>query len=408
MKNILIIEPSSAALELLPTAKAMGLNVFVFNANKDERIIPSNYIPYIDKIIMIDTYDIDLMTNTFHLINNSNLISAIIPGSEYHVPIASELSEKFNLRGVSRKHVSTLRIKSDTRDRLNEKGVRCPRYAIVKNNIELSTASEYVKFPCVIKPVASAGSIHVSRADNFYELSQAYESMQSDPWTELGKGIGNKALVEEYINGEEFSIEGYIDDKHINIISVTKKFLSKEPFFVEMGHIVPANINNILEEKIKNYLNDVIHALEINIGIFHAEIRVDKKGPVLIEIAGRLPGGRISDLIYLAKGINFYEIMLQSYLGLPVKIDLNITRQYAGMCYFELNGKTKFISILGIENLSQAPGFHELKLLKKPGEYVTPLKDFSGRIAYCIFTRPTFEEIATALETAKSTLKFIE
>ena len=57
LQNILIIEPSTSGLELLPTAHVMGLAVFVLTANQDERIIPKRYRQYIFKQIVVDTDD---------------------------------------------------------------------------------------------------------------------------------------------------------------------------------------------------------------------------------------------------------------------------------------------------------------------------------------------------------------
>lgn len=406
MKNILVIEPSSAGLGILPVAKSMGLGVFVFSANKDERVIPSDHYNYIDKLIEINTYDITALYNFAKKINRTHLLSAIIPGSEYHVPITSQLSAMMGLPGISPDHVDNLRLKNKTRDCLEKKSIRCPQYAVITTEEEISTASNTVGFPCVIKPVASAGSIHVSRINSSNELLQAYRAMCSDTWTELEKSIGSVAIIEEYIDGEEFSVEGYIENSQARFISITETFLTPEPLFVKIGHIIPANINTEKQKIIKSYIQEVITALNINLGIFHAELRIDQQGPILLEIAGRLPGGRICDLIQLANGINFYQIIIQAHLGQSIKIDRQLIQQYAGIHYFELNGKEKFSHVNGLERLYDIPGFVEFKLLKKPGEYVQPLKDFTSLVATSIFIAPTYEEINLRLDSARSSITF--
>ncbi|HAU3965747.1 TPA: hypothetical protein ACNBA3_002946 [Legionella pneumophila] len=116
MTNVLIIEPSSSGLELIFTAKAMGLTTFIASANIDERIIPDEYHRHIDHLKIIDTYDIDSLYNWICNINHP--ISAIIPGSEYHVPITAQLAHKLGLPGINPEDVESLRIKSFMRDRL--------------------------------------------------------------------------------------------------------------------------------------------------------------------------------------------------------------------------------------------------------------------------------------------------
>lgn len=406
MNNILIIEPSSAGLELLPAADSMMFRIFVFTANKDERVIPSRYLKYINNIIEIDTYDVSKLFASIQKINHIHPLSAIIPGSEYHVPIAAQLASLMHLPGVDPQHVNNLRIKSKTRDCLKEKGIRCPRYAVINNENEITAASKYIGFPCVLKPIASAGSMHVSRINTYKELRQAYRAMRADTWAELGQGIGNTALIEEYIDGEEFSVEGFIEDSRAQVISITKKFLTPEPYFIEMGHIVPSNTSPAIQASIESYTQSVISALSINLGIFHAELRVDKQGPVLMEIAGRLPGCRICDLILFSKEINMYKIMIQSHLGLPINVIPKKQKQYAGMRYFKLDGKDFFNQVNGIEELQVIPGFQEFNLLKQPGEYVPPLTTFLGRVATCIFTAPTYDELTCRLDKAISVISF--
>lgn len=125
-----------------------------------------------------------------------------------------------------------------------------------------------------------------------------------------------------------------------------------------------------------------------------------------MEIAGRLAGCRICDLIYLAKGINMYEAMINAHLGLPIKKISDTTFQYAGMCYFDLNGKNIFNKIIGLENLRNAPGYYDFKLFNKPGEYVPPLTTFQGRVASCIFTAPNYAELVERLKLARATISF--
>lgn len=406
MTNILIIEPSTSGLRLLPHAKAMKLNIFVLSANSDERIISDHYKKFIDELVIVDTNDIGQVTQVALELHQSHPLSAVIPGFELYVPHAAQVSRLVKAPGVTIETGEALRNKNKMLETLQRANVRVPRFMLIDTNDKITELLGYLAFPCVIKPVDQSGSIHVSRVNNEFELRNAYTEMCNDTWTEMQKGVGHIAIVEEYIEGEEFSVEGYVQDSEIHIISITKKFLTPEPLFIEMGHIVTANLNENTQIAIENYVHEVVKALKINLGVFHAELRVDGQGPVLMEIAGRLPGCRIPDLIQLAKGINFYEIMIKSHLGWPITLENNYNQQYAGMCYFELDGKETFHHVNGIDALSDAPGFQEFKLLKNPGEFIPPLKDFQGRVGYCIFTAPTYEQLLSMLNQSMAVITF--
>src|SRR3990167_9369612 len=242
-KNILIVEPSTSGLSLLTAAHQSGMNVFVLTANRDERIIPEPYKKFIYKQIEIDTNDIENCGLYVKQLHAQYSLSAIIPGFEIFVETAAYLSRLVNLPSLSKKTAEALRNKGKMRDALKACHIRVPRYVMLKSCDEINDVAQYVKFPCVIKPIDQSGSIHVRKIENIDDLSQAYNMMCYDPWTEMGKGIGSVAIIEEYIYGTEFSIEGYVDKTGCYIVSVTQKKPSTEPFFVELGHIVQANIN---------------------------------------------------------------------------------------------------------------------------------------------------------------------
>ncbi|EKD75377.1 MAG: hypothetical protein ACD_44C00148G0002 [uncultured bacterium] len=404
--NVLILEPSTAGLQILPTAYAMGLNVFVLSANQDDRVIPEEYHKYIFKKIQVDTNNLSAISEATLTLHKEFGISAAIPGFEIYVALTAQLAKLIQVPGVSIETGEALRDKHKMRNALRQKSVRTPKYILLDSHDKINNAVEYIGFPCIIKPVDQSGSMHVSKINNLAELSAAYHAMCNDPWTEMGKGIGSVALIEEYINGEEFSVEGYVDNQYTQIASITKKFLTPEPLFIEMGHIVPADITLEKQKIIKQYVKEVIAALNINLGVFHAELRIDEEGPVLMEIAGRLAGCRICDLIFLAKGVSMYEAMIKTHLGLPIEKISDTILQYAGMCYFDLKGKNVFQEINGVENLKNIPGFYDFKVFHKPGEYVPPLTTFQGRVASCVFTAPTYAEVMQRLEYAKSTISF--
>ncbi|TAK71993.1 MAG: ATP-grasp domain-containing protein [Gammaproteobacteria bacterium] len=406
MQNILIIEPSTAGLELLPTAHAMGLNVFILTANQDERIIPTSYQKFIFKSVIVDTNNFLAMQEATVELHKKYPLSAIIPGFEIFVAHAARLSCLVGVPGISVETGDALRNKAKMRDALLKNDVRSPNHFLLEEKKDIVKIAEQLKFPCVIKPIDQSGSVHVSKVCNLNELIYAYDALCRDEWTEMGKGVGKVAIVEEYIDGEEFSIEGYVDQHGANIIAITKKFLSQEPFFVEMGHIVQANINEIMRAEIESYVKKVIEALRISLGVFHCEIRVDQQGPILMEIAGRLAGDRICNLILLSSGINLYQIMLQSYLGQSIYLDDIALKQYAGIRFFALNEQDKYYHIKGITELQNMSGFQEFKILVGPGQQVPPLRDFTGRVAFCIFTACSYDILQSLLNNAQKNIIF--
>lgn len=406
MKNILIIEPSTSGLELLPQAHAMGLRVFVFSANTDERIIPEKYKPFIFNLIVVDTNDFSLLQSKAMQLHSEFCLSAVIPGFELYVETTARLSHLLNLPGVSPETGHALRNKGAMCTALQQANVCVPRFSIIDKREQIPAAAEHVKFPCVIKPIDQSGSVYVLRLDTIEELSSAYHAMCHDSWTEMGKGIGSVAIIEEYIHGKEFSVEGYVDSQGSEIVSITEKFLGAEPYFVELGHIVQADIDNTTREHIQTYIREVIAAVQLSVGVFHCEIRLSSKGPVLMEISGRLAGDKICDLIFLSSGINLYEIMIRCHLGESISRMQSISHHFAGIHYFS-STKTHYQQCIGIDEIKALPGFHDFNLTIQANQLIPKLTSFQGRLGHCIFTAPSYAELRSRLNRANDLIQFI-
>ncbi len=405
MQNILIVEPSTSGLELLPNAKLLGLFVIVFSADRDERVIPEIYRQYIDKIIVVDTNDIAAMTAAVNVLHQEHPLAAVVPGFEIFVAHAARLAQALNLPSVSHETGDALRNKGMMRAILQKKGVRVPKFTIIETAEQTIAAANEIGFPCVIKPIDQSGSVHVSRANNLIELRTAYLIMSADPWTEMGKGVGSVAIIEEYISGPEYSVEGYIDANGAHIVSITEKILGPEPFFVELGHIVQADIDEAARAEVISYIIQVVAALKMNVGVFHAEIRLSAQGPVLMEISGRLAGDKICDLIFLATGVNLYKVMLLSHLGAPIEIE-EMPQFYAGIHYFSTPDMESYSEIVGVDKIQEIPGFYDFKFFIRPGEPIPALTSFLGRVGCCIFTATSYDEVKQRLTMAKHVIRF--
>ncbi len=406
-KNVVIIEPSSAGLGLLSAVSARGYNLIVFSANSDERVIPNYYKNIIHELIEVDTNNLTALKELIIKLHNNDPISAIIPGFEIYVAHAARLADCIGVPALSIETADALRDKNKMRICLRKAGVESPNHLMIYSSKDIKALSPFITFPAVIKPVDQSGSVHVSKVDDLVSLENAYQKMCDDKWTEMAKGVGSIALIEEYIDGPEFSVEGYVNNHLSHIVSVTEKITRGNPYFVEMGHIVSADISQSLHKKISLYIQRVINALQINLGVFHAEIRISHQGPVLMEIAGRLAGDRICDLIQLSSNTNLFQIMLDSYLGHAINFSSVNFKQYAGIRYFSANMLSRFSNVVGVDKIKCIQGFEEFKLLIQPGETVPPLENFMGRAAYCIFTAPTYDALQSRLCDAERCIQFL-
>src|SRR5207248_3474465 len=111
------------------------------------------------------------------------------------------------------------------------------------------------------------------------------------------------AIIEGFADGPEISIDGAVFKGEYLPMFVARKSTGLPPFFEETGHIVDAADPLLRDEQLLAVLAKGHQALGIENGITHTEVRLTSRGPVIIEVNGRLGGDLIPFLGKVATGI---------------------------------------------------------------------------------------------------------
>ncbi|HEO1486233.1 TPA: ATP-grasp domain-containing protein [Legionella pneumophila] len=348
-KTILFIEPYGAVLSLLRRGLEKKYNIIVLTANSDFRVVPEEFLNQAALNINIDTANNNSVLELAGTLQQHMSIDAVIPGFEYFVPIASRVSALLKVPGIDCKHVLNLRRKDLMRAAINKAGLNSPRYYLVTSLDDINEAVDYIGFPAICKPIDAAGSVHVKKVKNKKELLEAANRILNGNDVLWGHKLSSSLLLEEYIDGKEYSLEGTVQDGVIAHFSTTEKFVSDQSEFIEIGHIVNAPIEQQLHTKIQNYIDQVIKILGADNCPFHAEVRLRRDGePVLMEIAARLAGDKIADLLCLSRGINYFDYVYAAYLGIKMPL-VEMKNNYAGIRFFYRPHTDMFTIVTGMD-----------------------------------------------------------
>ncbi|MED3648648.1 ATP-grasp domain-containing protein [Halalkalibacterium halodurans] len=291
---------------ILEEAKKLGLYVLLLN---DQPL--SWESEYIDEYIKTDLTSEELITNILR--KHPNKIKGITTYVEGFVPITATICKRFNLVGLPPKASMKVRNKYMMRKCFFNQNVPSPKVLNIQNTHDIENAGEKIDFPVVFKPAEGWSSIGVVKIENSKDLLYEYSQQSS---------LANEFLIEEYIEGPEFSVEGIVQGGEIHTVGVTQKYLSNEPYFEEVGHDFPATLSSEKFKEILRVASKGVKALDIDDAPFHAELRLTKKGPVVIEIAARLGGDCIPLLVNLSYGIN----LARESIKLAIGEKLNITK----------------------------------------------------------------------------------
>ncbi|WP_233007916.1 ATP-grasp domain-containing protein [Rheinheimera faecalis] len=403
--KIAIVEPIGSGAALVIAATQLGYESYVISYNKDDRKLPASVVQNASHIIEVDTNNSTDFEQVIKELHQQQQLNGLISGNEYYVPATAKLAHSLNLNGINPEVVDTLRHKHLMRQSLSDHGLRSVSYTFIESEQELEQAIAKVPLPAVLKPTSAAGSVHVTRVNTLNELRAAYLKAQQDQRKELGHELGRRMLLESYIQGDEFSVDGFIVNDTINILSITKKQLDKEPYFVEIGHIVPFPVPEQLQHQIETYVKDVIASIGLNIGPFHAEIRISEAGPVLIEIGARLPGDKIVELIRLSKQADLASLAIQMYCNQPVQVKF-LGTGYSGIAFFIAPELSALSAIHGVERLSKIEGMVEYQITKKVGESIPEATDYRCRLGFALIHHNSFEQLMASLQAARQAVNF--
>ncbi len=183
-------------------------------------------------------------------------------------------------------------------------GVLCPKYLKARKVPEESELSGF-SYPLIVKPVDRSGSRGIYKVRNYKQLSAAFLSSASESFSKY-------AIIEEFIEGKEYSAESIsYKGKHI-LLALTKKHTTGSPHFIETGHDEPSGIDEKLIPSIEKEIYKALDALHFKNGASHTEFKIDENGKFhVIEIGPRMGGDCIgSDLVYLSTGYDFMKMVI--------------------------------------------------------------------------------------------------
>jgi len=109
----------------------MGLTVFVFTANQDDRKISAVCRSLATSVIVVDTNNSEAIFAAAQEINLNNDLQAIVPGFEYVVDVVATAAGRLGLPHLSQQTTTSVRNKFANRETLSAAGLDVPRYALL-------------------------------------------------------------------------------------------------------------------------------------------------------------------------------------------------------------------------------------------------------------------------------------
>ncbi|MFB4421453.1 ATP-grasp domain-containing protein [Streptomyces sp. QL37] len=315
-------------------------------------------------------------------------VAAVVPGLEYAVPAAAALAEKLGLPGATETAAQALRDKVRLREVAGAGGVRNPRWR------EVHGPEDILEFagdgPVVVKPANRQASVGVQLLDSVDATTAALAWERTSSAAEYeqvpDRPLEWRFLAEERLQGPEYSIEALVRRGEIVFENITAKTVIPGPYPVELGHLLPAPLDEDTEAAFQTAVRALVDALGFRTGILHAEWILTESGPTLVECAGRCPGDYLIDLIDLAYDTRIRLTLMDLLADRPVTLPR--TAQRTSAIRFLSARPGTVTEVAGEDTAKELPGIRAVEVDVEAGQEVGAWASSWDRAGHVIATGP--------------------
>lgn len=401
MKKLVFIEANTSGSGMLAFEKARQLNIEpIFFTNN-----PTRYKGLQEKhvqTVICNTNSLDELQNKILPYLEGNDLLGITTTSEFYIYTIARLNEYFHLEGNSSFTISNVRNKAKMRELLNNYDfLYCPDFFVIEDEEDLTSIKNELKLPCIVKPVDDSGSNLVLKCNSYGEICRHIKHIKSSPYNSRGQKKDSSILIEEFIEGEEYSIECLSYKMQHHIIGITKKIVDNEPYFVEVGHYFPAQLENWTKQLIEQSIIQILNLIEWQFGPSHIEFKIKAKKLCIIEFNGRLAGGMIPEIIKYATSLDLLQEQIKIVCGVPPTPEVKV-KQVAAIRHLAPQKSGKICLSFperGLQNIAA------VKIFIKNDIFIPKATNAYGRIGYLIATGSNYQEVKTKLDEGEKALK---
>lgn len=400
MKRVMVIAGGTWQVPLIKKVKSLGYEVVNSNLYED-----SIGFKYADFTGVMDVRDKE---KNLALAKEYKIDAVLTDQSDIAVPTVAYVAEQMGCPGIGHEMAELFTNKFKMREYCRENKFKYPEYRLCTNVEEAIEFYRELGKKVIIKPLDSQSSRGIFTIESEQELRDRFAE------TEAFTNSGDYVLVERYIEGTEFTVDGIVIDGTHHTLAISQKEhysynrnIASKLFFT--------NYNETFDYNLLRKTNDeLISGTGIKYAITHSEYKFEDGDYYLIEMAARGGGSRIaSDIVPFMSGVDNYQLLINAALGqTPSVEDLHTSdaekmKERAAVLEFldiESEGK-KITKIEGVDQINAIPEILQLQLEFKEGDIIEKAQDDRSRVGFFIARAESKERIEEIEKEVKNTLK---
>ncbi len=364
-------------------------------------------LKYARNVLSFETNDLPSLTEFLKRQHEILKFDGVITICDYYVETAAAIADALDLPQAYSKNVAIARRKHLVRQALDNAGIPNPKHAIAKSLDEAKTAAADIGYPLIAKPSDLGSSAFVRLVQNEQELTEACEPILGNTRNFRDQERDPVVILEEYLQGQEVSVECCSFDGKTNFIGITDKSLTGDPYFIEDGHMFPADLSDQTAEQLKEFTKDVLAAIGYENGVTHTEVKLTENGPRLIEVNPRPAGNYIVELIEHVTGIDLMKCHIDLALGHAPDLQKYPRAQSAAIKFVVPQKAGQLVDIKGYDSLEKNNAIARYKFVKPDGHALSAPIDNACYVGHVVTTDPTGKNSRAFAEDAVSQLELV-
>ena len=396
-KKLFVIAAGKLQVPVIKKAKEMG--VYVVASDGDPNAIG---LKLADKPIVANITSEEEM---LRVAREEQVDGVIHPCSEVSMNVMGRINDELGLSGISREAAIRATNKHLMRKAFEAGNAPSPKSILTESAEDAWNQFIAMSTDAILKPSRNSGSRGIAKvAKSEFQGLEGFKKFQCLYNVALEESRDKSVLIEQFIEGPEFSIEIIVWNGKVNVLTVTDKKTTEAPHFVELGHSQPSCFSAEDVEKLEAAAVAGVKALGVNNCACHAEAKLMDGKAYLMEIGARLGGDFIStELTHLSTGIDMVAAAINCALG--IEPCLEPKEEKHGVCIRYFCPKPgKLVSISNIEVLEDER-VYLWEIYHKVGDIIPEVTSSLSRSGHVIVTE---KDAKTAIAFAESLLNEVK
>lgn len=361
MARVMVVAGGDWQIELVKRIKEKGHFVICSNLYED-----SPAFRYADACEVSDVLDKE---KNLEIAKKYNIDACLSDQSDIAVPTVAYINESLGLNGIGTRLAELFTDKSLQRDFCKKNEIKIPDYVVCENYEDaIGFLGKYRKI--IIKPIDSQSSRGVRTVENIEDLKRYYKD--AIKWSNKRKVY----LAEQYIDGDEFTIDGVVVNGHHYPLCISIKEMYKNNTNISKCQTYSYYSDKYDYDKLRNENKRLFENAGLRMGLTHSEYKFFEGDYYLIEAGARGGGSNLSaKIVPFMSGIDNYNILIEESLRGYVDEKELICHQfpnnrYVIMRFFDF-GTGRVKKIEGVEDIKESPMLIDYQWRIKEGDYLS-------------------------------------